>query len=157
VQVRVPEHKTPSQQASPEPPHGSQLPFISQAKPSPHVPPPLPPQQGSPSPPQATQLAPDMIVYGAEQKVPCNPVHAGWPAPPQAGLPVAWQLPAWQVWLPLKPQVLPLVVQVPFTQQLPAPQSLLSQQAAKAVPQVAQKLPRPQVTSVVVQKAAVPF
>jgi len=89
------------------------------------------------------------------------PVQVGWPAPPQAGLPVAWQLPAWQVWVPVKPHIPPLSTQTFSTQQLPAPQSLLSQQVSPAPPpQVSQKPPPkvapPQLTPEAVQKAAAP-
>ncbi len=57
VQVELPEQNTPSQQASADAPHGSQLPLVSQVKPSPQVP---PPQQGSALPPQATQSVPEL-------------------------------------------------------------------------------------------------
>jgi hypothetical protein len=58
VHVRLPEQRTPSQHGSVDAPQASQLPLVSQAKPSPQVP---PPQQGSPLPPQATQSVPALL------------------------------------------------------------------------------------------------
>jgi hypothetical protein len=115
----------PAQQAVPAVPQVTQVLLLHSVLASVQV---LPPQQGWPAAPQATHALFWHSVFAAVQV----PLQQGWPAPPQLPHAPFWQTPR------LVPQELPLLMQLPPTQQPPALHALPAQQTSPPPPHAAQ-------------------